>query len=51
LKKKQREWEMRDTLEAIAEAEKAIESGELEEFNGSFVDLWEDIQDGDKKKG
>ncbi len=49
LKKKQREWEMKDTLEAIAEAEKAIKNGEIEEFKGSFVDLWEDLQNDEKK--
>ncbi len=49
LQKKKREWEMKDTLEAIAEAEKEIKMGEIKEFKGNFVDLWEDLQDDEKK--
>lgn len=49
LKKKQREWEMKDTLEAIVEAEEAIKKGEIEEFKGDFVDLWDELQDEEKK--
>jgi len=40
LKKKQREWEMRDTLEAIAEAEEAIESGEVYELTDEVMRKW-----------
>jgi prevent-host-death family protein len=40
LKKKQREWEIKDTLEAIAEAEKAIESGEVYKLTDEVMEEW-----------
>lgn len=40
LKRKQREWEIKDTLEAVAKAEKAIESGEIYKLTDEVMDEW-----------
>ena len=40
LKKKKREWELRDTLEAVAEAEEAEEKGDIFELNDEVIDKW-----------